>query len=65
MVSTTTIADIVTDSSLQQLIVLQMSLNQPSQLIYTIFCGWSTASPKEQCMKMNMFQDLQQQEAHL
>ena len=38
---------------LQQLTALQISLDQPRQLIHTIFCGWSTASPKEECMKIS------------
>ena len=34
---------------------MQLSLSPPRQLTWTIFCGWSTASPKEQCMKMTGF----------
>ena len=37
------------------------SLNPLRQLIWTIFCGWSTAFPK----RIPMSQDIQLQEAHL
>jgi len=58
MVSTTATTDITDSSPICNKPTTDsdssaISLDQSTQLIHTIFCGWSTASPKEKCMKMD------------